>query len=186
MRLNILKLTDLTELQQRLYDDMKPIIETKFTAFKAIKEDHTLIGPWNPWLKFPHYGGPAWEATKSVSMSPSLPVLVREIAILVIGTKFNADYELYAHVLVAESKGLDETTIATILAGIRPNNLNEDELLSYDIAAALVNGGTLAEPLYVNAIKHFGEEGTAELIFLIGNYCHVSMILNGFNIPVPD
>ena len=32
----------------------------------------------------------------------------------------------------------------------------------------------------------FGEEGTAELICLVGLYCMVAVTLNGFDVPVPD
>jgi 4-carboxymuconolactone decarboxylase len=51
---------------------------------------------------------------------------------------------------------------------------------------SLVNGGVLPEPAYRLAVQTFGQEGTNELIFLIGLYCMVSMTLNGFNVPVPE
>jgi hypothetical protein len=39
---------------------------------------------------------------------------------------------------------------------------------------------------YQQAIGLFGEEGTAELINLVGLYCMVSVTLNGFDVPVPE
>jgi len=186
MRLNVIEPSDLTAEQKPLYDDMKSGIETSFKGFKAIRDDGTLIGPWNPWLKFPKIGGPMWELVKALSMKPTLPKPVREVAILVTGAKFHSGYELYAHVLMAELRGLDDDTIATIVAGQRPSNLGGDESVAYDVASSLVRGGVLPELVYNNAVKHFGQEGAAELIYLVGLYCMVSVTLNGFDVPVPE
>jgi hypothetical protein len=35
-------------------------------------------------------------------------------------------------------------------------------------------------------VKQFGVHGAGELIYLVGLYCFISVILNGFNVPVPD
>jgi len=172
--------------QRSLYQDMRKGIETNFKGFTAIDKTGTLIGPWNPWLRFPNFGGPVWELVKALSTSPTLPRPVREIAILVTGAKFHSAYEIYAHVLVAELRGLPDDKIATIVAGQRPNDLTREESVAYDVASALVSGGTLPELTYQQVIAAFGEEGTAEFIYLVGLYCMVSVTLNGFDVPVPE
>ncbi|MBV8522405.1 MAG: carboxymuconolactone decarboxylase family protein [Acetobacteraceae bacterium] len=144
------------------------------------------MGPWNPWLRFPKFGGPVWQLVKALSTSPTLPRPVREIAILVTGAKFRAAYEIYAHVLVAELRGLPDDKIATIVAGQRPADLTREEAIAYDVASALVSGGVLPELTYRQAIVAFGEQGTAEFINLVGLYCMVSVTLNGFDVPVPE
>jgi alkylhydroperoxidase family enzyme len=186
MRLKLTKPADLSPAQKPLYADMKSGIETSFKGFKAIGTDGALIGPWNPWLRFPKIGGPVWELVKALSLSPTLPKPVREIAILVTGAHFHSGYELYAHVLMAELRGLDDATIATIVAGERPASLKGDQAIAYDVASALVRGGVLPELVYKQALATFGEESTAELIYLVGLYCMVSVTLNGFDVPVPE
>jgi 4-carboxymuconolactone decarboxylase len=186
MRLPLISPADLTSDQRRLYEDMHRGIETNFKGFKAIAENGELIGPWNPWLHFPKFGGPVWELVKALSTSPSLPKPVREVAILVTGAHFRSAYEIYAHVLVAEARGLSDDKIATIAAGQRPSDLSRAEAVAYDVAAALVSGGLLPELIYRQSVTLFGENGTAELINLIGLYCAVSVTLNGFDVPVPD
>ena len=186
MRLDFLDPAKLSEDQKPLYADMKSGIEQNFKGFQAVREDGVLIGPWNPWLHFPKIGGVVWELTKALSTNPTLPKPVREIAILVTGSKFRSGYELYAHVLMAEARGLDDDKIATIVAGQRPANLDEDEGAGYDAAFALVNGGVLPELVYHKAVERFGEAGAGELIYLVGLYCLVSMTLNGFDVPVPE
>jgi len=185
MRLPFLELSELTPQQEPLYKDMKAGIEKNFKGFQAIRKDGTLIGPWNPWLQFPKIGAPMWELVKALSTAPTLPKPVREIAILVTGAKFHSGYELYAHVLMAELRGLDDDTIATIVAGQRPAGLGDDESLAYDVASSLVRGGVLPELVYQKAVKVFGQDGAAGLIYLVGLYCMVSVTLNGFDVPVP-
>src|SRR5262249_60362029 len=103
--------------------DMRAGIEQNFRGFKAIAESGALIGPWNPWLHEPKFGKPIWELTKALSLSPSLPRPVREVAILVTGAKFRSAYEIYAHVIAGEQRGLSDDKLATILAGHRPSDL---------------------------------------------------------------
>jgi 4-carboxymuconolactone decarboxylase len=186
MRLPLVSPSDLSPQQQPLYDDMRKGIETNFKGFSAISEAGALIGPWNPWLRFPKFGRPIWELVKVLSASPILPRPVREVAILVTGAKFRAAYEIYAHVLVAELRGLPDDKIATIVAGQRPSDLTREEAVAYDVASALVSGGVLPSLTYQQSVVAFGEEGTAEFINLVGLYCMVSVTLNGFDVPVPE
>jgi len=86
---------------------------------------------------------------------PTLPKPIREIAILVTGAKFHAAYELYAHVLVAELRGLPDDKIATIIAGQRPSDFTREEAVAYDTAAALLSGGVLPDLIYRQGNRAF-------------------------------
>lgn len=186
MRLPLVKTAALTPQQKPLYDDMRQGIENNFKGFTAVADSGELIGPWNPWLRFAKFGGPVWDLVKAMSTSPSLPRPVREVAILVTGAKFHAGYELYAHVLVAELRGLSDEKISTIVAGQRPIDLTLEEGVAYDVASSLNAGGVLPQLCYDRAVKVFGLEATAELIYLVGLYCMVSVTLNGFDVPIPE
>jgi 4-carboxymuconolactone decarboxylase len=186
MRLPLMPPSKLSSEQRPLYDDMRKGIEQNFKGFTAIDDSGRLIGPWNPWLHFPKFGGPVWELVKALSSSPKLPRPVREIAILVTGAHFHSAYEIYAHVLVAELRGIADDKIATIVAGQRPGDLTREEAVAYDLASALVSGGVLPALTYQQAIGLFGEEATAEFIYLVGLYCMVSVTLNAFDVPVPE
>jgi len=186
MRLPLIPPSDLTAEQKPLYETMSADIKRYFGGFKAIAENGALMGPWNPWLHEPTFGKPIWELTLALSRSPSLPRPVREVAILVTGAKFHSAYELYAHVLVAEQKGLPDEKLSTIVAGQRPVDLTKEEAVAYDVASALVQQGVLPELTYRQAVAAFGEHGAAELIYLVGLYCLVSVTLNGFDVPIPD
>jgi 4-carboxymuconolactone decarboxylase len=186
MRLPLLAPSDLSPEQQKLYEDMRQGIESNFKGFQAINSEAALMGPWNPWLRFSKFGGPIWELVKALSTSPTLPRAVREVAILVTGAHFHSAYELYAHVLIAEARGLPDEKIATIVAGQRPADLSREEGVAYDVASALVSGSVLPELVYHQGLATFGEDETAELVYLVGLYCLVSVTLNGFDVPVPE
>ncbi len=186
MRVPPIDPADLDAEQRPLYDDMLEGIHKNFKGFTAIAKDGAMLGPFNPWGHWPQWGGPIWELTKSLSVSPGLPRGVREVAILVTGAKFRSAYEIYAHVIIAENRGLDDDKISTIAVGQRPTDLTREESIAYDVASALVDGHVLPELTYRQAVRAFGERGAAELIYLVGLYCLVSMTLNGFDVPVPD
>ena len=186
MRLPLIDPATLNAEQRAVYDNMRAGIEKNFQGFKAIADNGALLGPWNPWLHDPKFGKPIWDLTLALSVSPSLPRTAREVAILVTGTAFHSAYELYAHVIAAERRGLPDDKLATILAGQRPGDLTREEAIAYDVASALLHHGTLPELIYRQAVEAFGQHGAAELIYLVGLYCLVSVTLNGFNVPVPE
>jgi 4-carboxymuconolactone decarboxylase len=177
---------DLSPEQRPLYEDMRAGIEKNFQGFKAISDTGALIGPWNPWLHEPKFGKPIWDLTKALSTSPALPRPVREVAILVTGAKFRAAYAIYAHVLAAEQRGLADDKLATIVAGQRPGDLTREEAIAYDVTSALLESGALPELSFRQAVEAFGQHGAAELIYLVGLYCLVSVTLNGFDVRVPE
>ncbi len=186
MRLPLIPPAELTPEQRALYNDMCEGITKNFKGFVAVRNDGALVGPWNPWLHEPAFGKPVWELVKALADNPSLPKPVREVAILVTGAHFNSAYELYAHVCVGELRGLSDEKLSTIVAGQRPGDLTRQEAIAYDFASALVKGGTLPELTWRTAVEAFGQHGAAELSYLVGLYCLVSVTLNTYDVPVPE
>jgi hypothetical protein len=186
MRLDLLSPDDLSDDQRAFYDDMSSVIATKLTGFVAKTDDGALVGPFNPMLHFPEYGRPAWEYTKALIAHTTLPKTAHEVAILVVGAHFNARYELYAHTHVGEHVGLAPNKVSAIVAGQRPFDLTNDERVAYDTASALCRGGALPQATFDAAIAAFGKQGMAELAYLVGSYCQVSVLLNAYDVGVPD
>jgi 4-carboxymuconolactone decarboxylase len=186
MRLPLIAPADLTPEQRPLYDDMRKGIASNFNAFKVEREDGALMGPWNPWLHEPAIGKAIWDLTLAMTANATLADNVRQVAILVVGARFDAAYEIYAHIAVAEREGMKPERLATLVADLKPNDLTPDESIAFDVTHALVRGGTLPEPLYRLAVDTFGQHGANELIYLVGLYSLVSTTINGFNVPVPE
>lgn len=186
MRLPLIAPANLTPEQKPLYDDMRKGIASHFNAFLSEREDGALIGPWNPWLHEPAIGKAIWNLTLAMTANASLPENVRQVAILVVGARFDAAYEIYAHIGIAEHEGMAPERLAALVADLKPADLNKEENVAFDFTYALSRGGTLPEPLYRLAVTTFGQHGTNELIYLAGLYAMVCTTLNGFNIPVPE
>ncbi|GJJ01493.1 hypothetical protein RugamoR64_20310 [Duganella rhizosphaerae] len=186
MRLPLIAPKDLTPEQKSLYDNMRKGISSNFNDFIAVREDGALMGPWNPWLQEPGIGKAIWDLTLAMTANATLPDNARQIAILVVGASYNAAYEIYAHIAVAEREGMSAERLATLVADVKPTDLSKEESVAYDMAYALSRGGTLPEPLYRLAVSTFGQHGANELIYLVGLYALVSVTLNGFNVPVPE
>ena len=185
MRLPIIPPTDITAEQRPLYEDMKIGIAAKYSSFTTIREDGAILGPWSAWLHEPELGTAIWEVTKAMTRFRHLPEIVRQVVILVVGSRFRAAYEIYAHSTVARIAGITEEQLAAIVAGRKPAGLSEEAETAYDAATALLEGGVLAASAYEEALALFGQHGVNELIYLVGHYCFVSVTLNGFDIRVP-
>jgi 4-carboxymuconolactone decarboxylase len=185
MRLIPLPPDKLNTEQQKLADSIQAGIKKYLQGFVSQRNDGALIGPFIPMLHFPQFGSPAWDYTMALSEHTTLPKPAHEVAILVTGARYRSRYEIYAHEHVAQKAGLSEAKIATITAGERPSDLTAEEGIAYDVASVLSRGGQLPESTYQAALKAFGEQGVAELVYLIGGYCLVSVLLNAYDISVP-
>lgn len=186
MRLEPIPPEALTEEQKPLYRDMKKGITGHFNAFKAERDDGALIGPWNPWLHEPGIGKAIWDLTLSMTANAVLPDNIRQVAILTVGAHYNAAYEIYAHIAVAETEHMSPERLATLVARLKPVDFSREESVAYDATFALCHGGVLPEPLYRLTVETFGQHGANELFYLVGLYALVSVTLNAFNVPVPE
>ncbi|WP_118950443.1 carboxymuconolactone decarboxylase family protein [Taibaiella helva] len=144
-----------------------------------------LLGPFPAMLQYPQFGVPALTFLRSLDHHATLPKAVREVAILTVAGILGARFELYAHEIMARAYGIAQSSIATLAAAGKPAHLNEPEAIAHDIAAALVRGRIVPDATYNLAADLLGKEGVAELYFLVGGYCLIAMILNGFDIPAP-
>jgi len=104
MRLALVPPSKLTSEQLPLYEDMKAGISAKYGAFTTMRDDGTILGPWSAWLHTPKLGTAIWSVTKAMTLFRHLPEVSRQIVILVVGTRFRAAYEIYAHSAVASTR----------------------------------------------------------------------------------
>jgi alkylhydroperoxidase family enzyme len=167
-----------------LHNKMAAFTTDHLKGFASQRPDGALIGPFAAMLRFPAFGRAAWTLTKALIDHGSLPKPAREVAILATGAVFNARYELDAHEQSAEESGLSPAKIAGISAGQRPADLTEAEQAAYDVATVLASGRPLPQSTYERALREFGEEQTAELVYLVGAHCLVSLLQNAYDVAV--
>jgi 4-carboxymuconolactone decarboxylase len=161
MRLPPIHPSALDPIQKDLYDDMRAGIATGFNGFRTALDDGSMIGPWNASLHHPAVGKASWQLTQAVNALATLPVNVREVAILVVGGFHKASYEIYAHVAVAERLGMPLPRISALVANVKPADLTHDEAIAFDVAYLLCRGGALPDATWRLAISALGELGAA-------------------------
>ncbi len=173
----------LTPEQRVLYGRNREQIAHGFTAFTTARDDGALLGPWGVFLHEPSVGQAHYDQIAAVTALKRLPEPAKQMAMLVVGARYRAAYELYAHAATAASEGMDAAKVATVAAGERPVDLSPDEATAYDVASSLLAGGVLPGAIYRAARDRFGQGGLNELVFWVGLYAQVSITLNAFDVP---
>lgn len=186
MRLDPLTPGQLSDTQRPLFESMKAGVSAKYSNFVATRADGALLGPWNAWLHDPEIGSGIWHLSQTMTQARRIPDRARQVAILVTGGRLDAAYEIYAHGAVATAiHGMSAARVEAIASGNRPDDLDDEEEVAFEVAQTLVKGGVLPQALYDRALDVFGREGATELFYLVGYYCLVAITLNAFDIRVP-
>ena len=97
------------------------------------REDGALIGPFNAMLLNPHVGDRVQRLGEALRFDISLPRNVIEVATLVVGSHWRAQFEWWAHERLAKQAGVSEAVITAIKHGERPDFSNDDEAGAYDV-----------------------------------------------------
>jgi 4-carboxymuconolactone decarboxylase len=119
----------------------------------------------------------------------SVPVRLREIAILCVGQHWRADYEWFAHAPIAAAQGVPAAVIAAIGAGAEAAAIPFDDpadRLVVEFVRALLRTGQVPDGTFASAQARLGEAGAVELTGLVGYYTLLAFQLNAFQVAPPD
>ena len=186
MRVSPLTKAELQPSQQALYEAFTARIGTKYSSFKAIREDGALLGPWSVWMQIPKTGEAVRQLLEAVDAMPGLSKKSVQVVTLMAAAHFNAAYELYAHAAVAAEAGLSVEQITALAAGEIPVDLDAEAILAAQVTKRLLKGGVLPGPLYKQAVEKLGMDGYNRIVFVASQYCLVSLTLNAFDVPAED
>lgn len=186
MRLPPLRPEELTPDLRAVHDEIAALVARTQDRITVLDAQGALIGPFPAMLHFPKFGIPALIFQRSLSPGTHLAKTVREVAILTVGAAFGARYEVYAHEITAAETGLSQSQIATLAAGGRPSVLSDEEAIAHEVARVLATGRIVPASTYARAVEVLGKDGVGELVFLVGGYCLIAMVLNAFDVPVPE
>lgn len=161
--------------------------EEQRAVFEMIKSGpHArVIGPFPAWLQSPELARRARSLSEFLRFQSSPSKRHAEIAILVTGRHWRADFEFYAHAELARKAGVEEPIIRALAAGKRPDFSEPGDKTVYDLCTEILNTRRISDPTYRQALDVFGLQTLVELIAIIGYYCMVSVTLNAFEAPLP-
>lgn len=114
----------------------------------------------------------------------SLPGSWRELAILRVGHRYAAPYEVHHHQRLARSVGLSEAAIAATQPGVDPAPLDAHAQAVLRLTDALLDRHGLSTAERDAALGWMSAQQLADLTLTVGFYQLVCNFLNTFEVPV--
>ncbi len=145
-----------------------------------------LRGPFEAWLRSPAFAERAQLLGEYCRFQSALPSIHRELAILIAGKHWQAQFEFWAHARLAREAGLDPAVIEAVRTGQPPQGLSHSVQVVYDFVTEYFETNRVSDATYTRAFEAFNEEGVVDLIGIVGYYGLVSMTLNVFEVAIPD
>jgi 4-carboxymuconolactone decarboxylase len=145
-----------------------------------------LRGPFGVYMLAPKYGELTQQLGAHVRFNTAVEPRLSEFAILCTARIWRAQYEWHAHAPIAEKAGVKPETIRDLKAGRPPKKAAKDERAIYDFVQELHKRRRVSDRNYKRVQAVLGDRGIVELVGILGYYTGVSMILNVFNVPLPD
>lgn len=149
-------------------------------------EDGHLGGPFDAWGLNPGIGRRVWQLGGAIRHKPSIDRRYIELAILVTGQLWQAQFEWWAHEPMAREAGLPDNVIAAIKAGTEPEFDDPGDETAWRLCTTLHRDKHVSDEVYQAAVAVHGEKGVADLINALGFYVLVCMTLNTFEVSLPD
>lgn len=145
-----------------------------------------LRGPFEAWLRSPGLADPAQRVGAYCRFGSSLPSDINEMAILLTGKHWKAQFEFWAHTRLGIEAGLDPAIIEAIRIGAEPSFTREIERVVYHFVTEYLRTHRVSDATYARAIERLGERGVVDLVGVVGYYGLVSMTLNVFEVGLPE
>lgn len=146
----------------------------------------TVIGPLRAVLHSPELAD-RWQALgEYLRFNSSLPLALRELAIVCAGRYWNCQLEWQVHARVARDAGIDVNILEAIRTASAPQFKNADQAAVYRLTRELLHSAQASDEAYDAIRSRFGTEGIVDLTSLVGYYTMVAMTLNAHAVPLPD
>ncbi len=170
--------------EDELDDTQRALLEALRTGPRGDRVK--LGGPFGVYMHAPAYGALTQQLGAFLRFKTSLEPRQSEFAILCTARMWRAQYEWHAHAPLAEKAGVKPETIADVKAGRAPKKAAKDERAIFDLVQELYRKRRVGDRNFKRVQGFLGDRATIELVGILGYYVGISMILNVFNVPLPD
>jgi 4-carboxymuconolactone decarboxylase len=161
--------------------------EQQAVATEVLKQSSAgLGGPYGMLIKSPELLKRYLSMTDYLRQKTSLPHRLNEMAILLEARLWDAQYEWWAHEPLARKAGLSEPIIDNLREGKRPDSMQPDEAIVYDVVTELLNKRHLSDATFASARKILGEQQVVDLVAVAGFYVMVSAVVIAGQIAIPN
>ncbi len=146
----------------------------------------SMQGPYNVLMRSPALGQLAQQFGAHTRFNSSLPLVLNELAILLVARFWNSQFVWWAHRRIAAEAGLDEALITAIATGQTPQGLSPDVAAVHGFCHELIQTRRVTDAAYAALVGKFGEAGVVDLMGTMSYYTLVSMSLNVDQYPLPE
>lgn len=143
-------------------------------------------GPFGVLLHAPGVADPVQAVGAYLRFASPLPGRLRELAIMVTARFWTAQFEWHIHRGFAEKEGVAPAIIDAIAERRTPDFENADDKIVYAFVNELHESHRVSDATYDEAVKLLGTENVVELTVVAGYYTLISMVLNTFEVGVPE
>jgi 4-carboxymuconolactone decarboxylase len=144
-----------------------------------------VFGPFVPLLRSPEVMLRAMAMGDYLRYRSTLPPRVNELVILITSRHWTQQYEWNLHYADGIKAGLNPTIANAIAERRRPEGMAEDEEIAYELSTELLDERSVSDRTYARAISKFGEQGTMDMVGVVGYYTLLAMVLNTARTPLP-
>ena len=173
-RIHPQKESEWDEDARKLIEGFKKISKGPVTNIMATLANYSKL--YNRWRVFGNH----------VLFKSSLPPRDREILILRIGWLCQAEYEWGQHVIIGKRAGLNDEEIIQIIEGPNANGWKQFDATLIRAVDELYNDSFITDATWQKLGVKYNEHQLIDLVFTVGQYNLVSMVLNTLGIQLED
>ena len=144
-----------------------------------------VVGPFTVLLHAPAVADAVQRLGAGLRFSGMLDDRLREIAILTVSCRWQAQFEWFAHHPIAVQAGVDPAALDRLHDGEDPRFPDATEQLVWRLSKTVLDRGRLDDADFVAGRGALGEARFVELLAVLGYYTLLSFILNVGEVAVP-
>ena len=168
-------------------DDRLPrIAESEWTAAQRACADEivrgprgAVIAPFVPLMRSPELCTHAQRLGEYLRYRSAIGLRLSELAILVTARHWSQQVEWSIHVPIAKREGIDDAVVQALSLDEEPVFAREQEQVVFDFVRQSLVCKKVKDETWAKAMQHFGEQGTVDLLGLVGYYSMLAVVMNG-------
>lgn len=166
---------------ENLTPEQKPV----YDAIMAGPRGH-VVGPLAVWLNRPELCNRAQDLGAYARYGTCLEPRLSELAIIVSGRFWGAEFEWYSHKKIALKAGISPEAVEAIRTNQTPKFDKDDERIVYEFALTLQTEHKVSDALYRSAIETLGQDAVIDLVGVLGYYTLIAMTIKAFEVDLPE
>ncbi|WP_276967524.1 carboxymuconolactone decarboxylase family protein [Desertimonas flava] len=179
-RLTLLAPDQLDAPARRLHDAIAGGCRAGVGTVPIVDDAGRLLGPFRVMLASPEVGDAVQALGVALRFGTSLDARRRELVVMTVAGELGSAFEWWAHERAAIAEGIADDVLDDLLSGRRPAALDAFDQELVALARVLTRERRLDDARFHAALTLLGEEGLAELTWLVGYYSMLALALEVF------